>query len=89
MTKTALIIVDVQNDFLPPDGSLAVPDGDQVIPVVQDLLNGNWEWDLVVASQVIWLFFTAGRRADVRTTTHKGTSRSLRLILPMRLRRNI
>jgi len=27
----ALIIVDVQNDFL-PGGSLAVPDGDAVIP---------------------------------------------------------
>jgi len=24
----ALIVVDIQNDFLPPDGSLAVPDGD-------------------------------------------------------------
>jgi len=30
MSKTALIVVDVQNDFL-PGGSLAVPDGDQVI----------------------------------------------------------
>lgn len=30
MTKTALIIVDVQNDFL-PGGSLAVAQGDQVI----------------------------------------------------------
>lgn len=30
MSKTALIIVDVQNDFL-PGGALAVPDGDQVI----------------------------------------------------------
>lgn len=31
----ALILVDVQNDFL-PGGALAVPDGDQVVPV----LNG-------------------------------------------------
>lgn len=29
----ALLIVDVQNDFL-PGGSLPVPDGDQIIPVV-------------------------------------------------------
>lgn len=29
----ALVVVDVQNDFL-PGGSLAVPDGDQVIPVL-------------------------------------------------------
>ena len=29
---TALIIVDVQNDFL-PGGALAVPRGDEVIPI--------------------------------------------------------
>lgn len=43
----ALILVDLQNDFL-PGGALAVPDGDQVIPVanrVQPL------FDVVVASQ--------------------------------------
>ncbi|HEY8158503.1 MAG TPA: isochorismatase family protein [Methylobacter sp.] len=34
----ALVIIDVQNDFL-PGGSLAVPEGDQVIPV----LNGYIE----------------------------------------------
>ena len=32
----ALILVDIQNDFL-PGGALAVPDGDQVIPVVNAL----------------------------------------------------
>lgn len=31
----ALIIVDVQNDFL-PGGSLAVPHGDEVVPVMND-----------------------------------------------------
>ena len=30
----ALILVDIQNDFL-PGGALAVPDGDKVIPVVK------------------------------------------------------
>ncbi len=43
----ALILVDLQNDFL-PGGALAVPDGDQVIPVanrVQPL------FDIVVTSQ--------------------------------------
>lgn len=34
----ALVVIDVQNDFL-PGGSLAVPEGDQVIPV----LNGYIE----------------------------------------------
>ena len=32
-THSALIVVDVQNDFC-PGGSLAVPDGDQVVPVL-------------------------------------------------------
>ena len=31
--NTALLVVDVQNDFL-PQGALAVPDGDQVIPII-------------------------------------------------------
>ena len=33
----ALIVVDVQNDFL-PGGSLAVPDGDRVIPPINALM---------------------------------------------------
>ena len=32
----ALVVVDVQNDFL-PGGSLAVPEGDQVVPVINRL----------------------------------------------------
>jgi nicotinamidase/pyrazinamidase len=43
----ALIIVDVQNDFL-PGGALAVPEGDQVIPVINDLSS---EFDLVFTTQ--------------------------------------
>ena len=43
----ALIIVDVQNDFL-PGGALAVKDGDLVIPVINGLQN---KFDLVVATQ--------------------------------------
>lgn len=35
--KTALIIVDVTNDFCPPDGALMVQEGDQVIPVINAL----------------------------------------------------
>lgn len=42
-----LIIVDVQNDFL-PGGALAVKDGDLVIPVINNLQN---KFDLVVATQ--------------------------------------
>ncbi len=35
--EKALIVVDVQNDFC-PGGPLAVPDGDRVIPVINDLI---------------------------------------------------
>lgn len=34
----ALILVDIQNDFL-PGGNLAVPDGDQIIPVINDYIS--------------------------------------------------
>jgi nicotinamidase/pyrazinamidase len=34
--KTALIVVDVQNDFADPAGSLHVPNGEQVIPLVNE-----------------------------------------------------
>ncbi|MEO8854022.1 MAG: bifunctional nicotinamidase/pyrazinamidase [Ginsengibacter sp.] len=43
----ALIIVDVQNDFL-PGGALAVENGDLVIPIINGLQN---KFDLVVATQ--------------------------------------
>ncbi len=37
----ALIIVDVQNDFC-PGGALAVPQGDEVIPTINQLLRHRW-----------------------------------------------
>jgi nicotinamidase/pyrazinamidase len=43
----ALILVDIQNDFL-PGGSLAVPGGDEVIAVANRLMPN---YDLVVATQ--------------------------------------
>ncbi|HHY86143.1 MAG TPA: bifunctional nicotinamidase/pyrazinamidase [Verrucomicrobia bacterium] len=43
----ALILVDIQNDFL-PGGALAVPDGDQVIPVVNRIQGA---FPVVVATQ--------------------------------------
>lgn len=44
---TALIIIDVQNDFI-PGGALAVPGGDAVIPVINQLSNS---YECVVATQ--------------------------------------
>lgn len=43
----ALLLIDIQNDFL-PGGSLAVPDGDQIIPLINAIQEG---FDLVVATQ--------------------------------------
>jgi len=43
----ALLLIDIQNDFL-PGGALAVHDGDQVVPVANRLLS---QFPLVVATQ--------------------------------------
>ncbi|KAK7055599.1 Isochorismatase domain-containing protein [Favolaschia claudopus] len=40
-TKNALIIVDLQEDFCPPNGSLAVSGGRDIIPVVNRLLASS------------------------------------------------
>ena len=47
MPNDALIIVDVQNDFL-PGGALAVPHGDEVVAVANKLMR---QFELVVATQ--------------------------------------
>jgi nicotinamidase/pyrazinamidase len=43
----ALLVVDIQNDFL-PGGALAVPDGDQVIPIANRLVGF---FSLILATQ--------------------------------------
>lgn len=43
----ALVIIDVQNDFL-PGGALAVPEGDTVIPIINRL---QASFELIVATQ--------------------------------------
>lgn len=45
--STALILIDVQNDFC-PGGALAVTDGDAIIPVINDL---QAEFDICVLTQ--------------------------------------
>ena len=45
--KSALLIIDVQNCFL-PGGSLAVTDGEKVIPVINDIRS---LFDIVVLTQ--------------------------------------
>ena len=48
--KRALLVVDIQYDFL-PGGSLAVPDGDAVIPFALQRMRDHSTYELVVASQ--------------------------------------
>jgi nicotinamidase/pyrazinamidase len=43
----ALLLIDIQNDFL-PGGALAVPGGDEILPVINQLQP---HFDLVVATQ--------------------------------------
>lgn len=49
MKKKALLVIDVQNDFC-AGGNLAVPNGDDVVPVVNTLM-AQGGYDLIVASQ--------------------------------------
>lgn len=48
--KRALLVVDIQYDFL-PGGPLAVPEGDAVIPFALQRMRDGSSYDLVVASQ--------------------------------------
>jgi nicotinamidase/pyrazinamidase len=68
----ALIIVDLQNDFL-PDGALPVPHGDEVIPLVNELQSC---FDVVVATKD-WHPSDHGSFAAI----HKGKKPGDRIIL--------
>jgi nicotinamidase/pyrazinamidase len=46
----ALLIVDYQNDFLPPGGALAVAGGDQIVARINELARSG-DYDLVVATR--------------------------------------
>lgn len=41
----ALIITDMQNDFLPPKGSLPVPQGDEIVQPILDLIHQEEQQD--------------------------------------------
>ena len=45
----ALLLIDIQNGFC-PGGNLPVPDGDQVVPVANRLIDSS-KYDMVLASQ--------------------------------------
>ena len=68
----ALIIVDIQNDFL-AGGSLAVPRGNEVIPVINAIQN---EFDLIVSvfiskKTVSWLEFEINLKVESKSEYSK------------------
>ncbi|KAI5970118.1 PNC1 [Candida margitis] len=53
MTKKALVVVDLQEDFLPPSGSLAIANGRSVVEPIIKLISDPYvkQWSLVIATQ--------------------------------------
>jgi len=49
--RYALLIIDVQNDFCPPNGSLAVAEGTKVIPIINGLRALSWD---LIACTIDW-----------------------------------
>lgn len=50
MNKSCLIIVDMQNDFINPDGALHVPDSENLIPKIEQIIS-SINWDLIIFTQ--------------------------------------
>ena len=51
---TALVVVDVQNDFADPAGGLYVEGGEQVVPVVNELVNAACDAGALVLYTQDW-----------------------------------
>ncbi|KAK6463349.1 NAD(+) salvage pathway protein [Scheffersomyces coipomensis] len=50
--KVALAVIDLQEDFLPSQGSLAIANGRDVIPLINELIsNRKYHWSAIVATQ--------------------------------------
>ena len=58
MNKKALIIVDVQNDFC-PGGALAVPKGDEIITLINQLIDKFQETQYPIFATRDWQRITA------------------------------
>lgn len=52
--QTALVVVDVQNDFADPDGSLSVVDGAAVVPVINEQIRLAKEAGALVVYTADW-----------------------------------
>lgn len=52
-SNDALLVVDIQNDFL-PGGSLGVPQGDQVIPPIKELISAAQKGHATIIASRDW-----------------------------------
>lgn len=53
-SRTALVVVDLQNDFADPGGSLSVAGGDAIVPRVNDEVRGALEAGATVVATQDW-----------------------------------
>lgn len=52
--KTALVVVDVQNDFAHPDGGLYVAGGEDVVPIINHAIEAAREGGAIVVYTADW-----------------------------------
>jgi len=52
--RTALLVIDVQNDFADPSGSLSVPGGDDVVVIANTEIANAWNAGAVVMYSQDW-----------------------------------
>jgi nicotinamidase/pyrazinamidase len=52
--RTALVVVDLQNDFADPSGSLAVAGGDAIVPAVNDAVRAALDHGSLVIGTQDW-----------------------------------
>jgi nicotinamidase-related amidase len=48
MAKHAVVIIDMLNDFIHPDGALTCPNGAAIVPAIQELIEFSHENDIQV-----------------------------------------
>ncbi len=52
--RTALVVVDMQNDFADPAGNLAVTDGDAIVPIVNEAVRAALDASVLVIATQDW-----------------------------------
>lgn len=48
MGKHAVVIIDMLNDFINPEGALCCPNGEKIVPAIQELIEFSHENDIQV-----------------------------------------